>query len=128
MIKDQPNDNARTSTKIEKKGSKPAMTFSDPKKFFELSVQSGLTMRGVAGANANNPRQLIFFTDSQRIVPEEMIEIPMWRVLSLELLKETPLENTPLNYPSLWEVKIHLCPTEGRKEELNTIFESETGF
>lgn len=33
----------------------------------------------------------------------------MWLVLSLELLKENTLENTPLDYPSVWEVKIHLC-------------------
>ena len=57
-----------------------------------------------------------------------MTEIATWRVLSLKLLKEKTLENIPLDFPSLWEVKIHLCQSEDRKEELKTIFDSETGF
>ena len=94
--------------------------------FFELSQNTGVSLHGVAGANLNNTQELLFFPNAQDLGPEQAVVVPMRRVRGIEVLSDVPEENTPLEFPSLWSVRIHLHPTEAaRKEELFTVFESD---
>lgn len=97
------------------------MTSAD---FVKLSSDTGLLLVGAAGANPNDPYTLQFFPDASTAGSTEPTFVPKSRVERVELLQRSPVQNTPLNMPSLWLVRLHLSPTvTTEKARLDTVFE-----
>lgn len=98
--------------------------YLEPTEFQKLSAETGLVLIGAAGVNLDDAESVIFFSDTNRIADQNPIVIPLKRVVRIELLKDTLIQNTPLNLPSLWLVRLHLSRTEtSQKARLDTVFE-----
>ncbi|MEM7477281.1 MAG: hypothetical protein AAF483_20035 [Planctomycetota bacterium] len=101
-------------------------TVRAPEDFFQLSQNAGTRLKGVACANLKNVAELLFFDSEESLEQSRAQVVPIRRIKSVELHSDLPIENSPLELPSMWRITIHLHPKEAAREEMIvTVFESE---
>lgn len=96
-----------------------------PSDFCKLSSQHSLHLRGIAGASSESKRAIVFFSPDQDPHSDAPTSIPLDRIQTIQLLGKTPVENSPLHLPSLWNVSIELSPAPAEKFRIETTFESD---